>query len=96
MIVSKCVIVPPLKWEVNFERALRIIMTREEIQTEIIRILEESFEFENPGLEDNLRGSFWISPSAQHTPADTKIRNQPIVSLPSHLHRVPLFRVPLF
>ncbi len=23
MIVSKCVIVPPLKWEVNFERALR-------------------------------------------------------------------------
>ncbi len=22
MIVSKCVIVPPLKWEVNFERAL--------------------------------------------------------------------------
>ena len=30
-------------------------MTREEIQAEIIRILEELFEFDNPGLEDNLR-----------------------------------------
>ena len=30
-------------------------MKRNEIQTRIIKILEESFEFENPGLDDNLR-----------------------------------------
>jgi acyl carrier protein len=30
-------------------------MKRDEIQTEIVKILEESFEFENPGLDDNLR-----------------------------------------
>jgi len=30
-------------------------MTREEIQSRIIRILEDEFEIENPGMDDNLR-----------------------------------------
>ncbi|MCW5202677.1 acyl carrier protein [Desulfobulbus sp. N3] len=30
-------------------------MTRDELQERIIRILTEDFEFENPGLNDNLR-----------------------------------------
>ncbi len=30
-------------------------MRRNEIQDKILGILEESFEFENPGLDDNLR-----------------------------------------
>jgi acyl carrier protein len=30
-------------------------MHRDEIQTKILQIFEELFEFENPGLEDNLR-----------------------------------------
>ncbi|MFW8601750.1 acyl carrier protein [Desulfobacterota bacterium M19] len=30
-------------------------MQREDIQRQILTILEESFEFENPGLNDNLR-----------------------------------------
>jgi len=30
-------------------------MTREQIQTEIIRIFNEQFEIENPGLDDDLR-----------------------------------------
>ncbi len=30
-------------------------MQRDEIQAKILAILEDSFEFENPGLNDNLR-----------------------------------------
>jgi len=30
-------------------------MTRDEIKLEILRICRETFEFENPGLDDNLR-----------------------------------------
>ncbi|BDD86307.1 acyl carrier protein [Desulfofustis limnaeus] len=30
-------------------------MTREELQKRILTILEEEFEFESPGLDDNLR-----------------------------------------
>jgi len=30
-------------------------MTRDEIQSEILRICKEIFEFENPGLDDDLR-----------------------------------------
>lgn len=30
-------------------------MTREEIQSEILKIFEEEFEIENPPLDDNLR-----------------------------------------
>ena len=30
-------------------------MTRDEIKSEIIRILSEQFEIENPGLDDDLR-----------------------------------------
>ena len=30
-------------------------MTREEIQSEILKIFEEEFEIENPSLDDNLR-----------------------------------------
>ncbi len=30
-------------------------MTREEIQSRIIKILEDEFEIENPGMDDNLR-----------------------------------------
>ena len=31
------------------------MMTREEIKTEILRIFEDQFEIENPGLDDDLR-----------------------------------------
>ncbi len=31
------------------------IMTREDIQSEIIKIFQEVFEIENPGLDDDLR-----------------------------------------
>ncbi len=31
------------------------IMTRDELQNNIIKILVQDFEFENPGLDDNLR-----------------------------------------
>ena len=30
-------------------------MTREEIETELLRIFLEEFEIENPGMDDNLR-----------------------------------------
>ena len=30
-------------------------MTREELQQQILTILEQDFEFESPGLDDNLR-----------------------------------------
>ncbi len=30
-------------------------MTHEEIQSRIIKILEDEFEIENPGMDDNLR-----------------------------------------
>ena len=33
-------------------------MTRDEIQTEIIRIFSEEFEIENPGLDDDLRDTY--------------------------------------
>ena len=33
-------------------------MTRDEIQTEIIKIFSEQFEIENPGLDDDLRDTY--------------------------------------
>ncbi len=33
-------------------------MTREEIQIEILKILEDEFEIENPGMDDNLREKY--------------------------------------
>jgi len=33
-------------------------MTREEIKSEIIRIFQEEFEIENPGMDDNLREAY--------------------------------------
>ena len=33
-------------------------MTREEIQIEILKILEDEFEIENPGIDDNLREKY--------------------------------------
>ena len=33
-------------------------MTREEIQIEILKILENEFEIENPGMDDNLRDKY--------------------------------------
>jgi acyl carrier protein len=33
-------------------------MTREEIKSRIIKILEDEFEIENPGVDDNLRDSY--------------------------------------
>ncbi|MCP4683433.1 MAG: acyl carrier protein [Desulfobacterales bacterium] len=30
-------------------------MTRDEIETELLRICRENFEFDNPGLDDDLR-----------------------------------------
>jgi acyl carrier protein len=33
-------------------------MTRDEIKSEIIRIFNEQFEIENPGLDDDLRDEF--------------------------------------
>jgi len=33
-------------------------MTRDEIQTEIIKIFSEEFEIENPGLDDDLRDTY--------------------------------------
>lgn len=35
--------------------ALNTIMTREELQENILHILTEEFEFEDPALDDNLR-----------------------------------------
>ena len=34
------------------------MMTRDEIQTEIIRVFREQFEIENPGLGDDLRDMY--------------------------------------
>ncbi len=33
-------------------------MTREEIQIEILKILKNEFEIENPGMDDNLREKY--------------------------------------
>ena len=33
-------------------------MTREEIQIEILKILKDEFEIENPGMDDNLREKY--------------------------------------
>ena len=33
-------------------------MTRDELQTEIIRIFSEQFEIENPGLDEDLRDEY--------------------------------------
>jgi acyl carrier protein len=33
-------------------------MTREEIAKKIVQIMEQKFEFKNPGLDDDLRGMY--------------------------------------